>query len=121
MSATRSSLIFQLEAVAVHVTTNPSEALIRKCADNIRAGLKPVIISIDDGVTGAAFLLKNSELIDRVDVLDAVQFITANVYERSLFKSAECKMTLGKLLEHYNEIVEACEADPTLRVRMPGP
>ncbi len=112
---------FQLEAVAVHVTTNPSEALIRKCADNIRAGLKPVIISIDDGVTGAAFLLKNSELIDRVDVLDAVQFITANVYERSLFKSAECKMTLGKLLEHYNEIVEACEADPTLRVRMPGP
>jgi hypothetical protein len=110
---------FNLEAVAIHVTTHPSEALVRKCADNIRAGLKPVIISIGDGVSGAAFLLKNSDLIDRVDVLDASQFLTANVYERSLFKAAECKVTLGKLLERYNEIVAGCEADPTLLVRMP--
>jgi hypothetical protein len=111
---------FQLEAIAIHITTHPSEALVRKCADNIRAGLNPVIISIGDGVTGAAFLLKNSNLIDRVDVLDAGQFLTANVYERSLFKAARCKVTLGKLLERYNEIVAMCEADPTLRIRMPG-
>ncbi|MEI8341371.1 MAG: DUF4928 family protein [Verrucomicrobiota bacterium] len=111
---------FQVEAVAIHVTTHPSEALIRKCADNIRAGLKPLILSIGDGVAGAAFLLKNSELADRVDVLDAGQFLTANVYERSFFKAAECKVTLGKLLQRYNEIVEKCETDPTLRVRMPG-
>ena len=111
---------FQVEAVAIHVTTHPSEALVRKCADNLRAGLKPLIVSIGDGVTGAAFLLKNSELADRVDVLDALQFLTANVYERSLFKAAECKITLGKLLERYNEIVAMCETDPTFRVRMPG-
>jgi hypothetical protein len=111
---------FQVEAVAIHVTTHPSEALVRKCADNLRAGLKPLIISIGDGVAGAAFLLKNSELVDRVDVLDAGQFLTANVYERSLFNAAECKITLGKLLDRYNEIVETCETDPTLRVRMPG-
>lgn len=68
---------------------------------------------------GAMFLLKNSELADRVDVLDAGQFLTANVYERSLFNSAECRVTLGKLLERYNEIVATCETDPTLRVRIP--
>ena len=111
---------FQVEEVAIHVTTHPSEALVRKCAGNLRAGLKPLIISVADGVTGAAFLLKNSDLSDRVDVLDAGQFLTANVYERSLFKAAECKVTLGKLLERYNEIVALCETDPTLRVRMPA-
>jgi len=111
---------FQVESVAIHVTTHPSEALIRKCAENIRAGLKPLIISVGDGVAGAGFLLKNSELADRVDVLDAGQFLTANVYERSFFKAAECKVTLGTLLQRYNEIVETCETDPTLRVRMPG-
>lgn len=113
---------FQVEAVAIHVTTHPTEALVRKCADNLRAGLKPLIISFGDGVAGAMFLLKNSELADRVDVLDAGQFLTANVYERSLFNAAECRITLGKLLERYNEIVATCETDPTLRVRIPeGP
>ena len=110
---------FQVEAVAIHVTTHPSEALVRKCADNLRAGLKPLIISFGDGVAGAMFLLKNSDMVDRVDVLDAGQFLTANVYERSLFNAAECRVTLGKLLERYNEIVATCETDPTLRVRIP--
>lgn len=107
---------FQIESVAVHVTTHPSEALIRKCADNLGGGLKPVIVTIGDGVLGAAFLLRNAELTHRVDVLDASQFLTANVLERSLFRVEDCKITLTKLLKRYNEIVSTCETDPTLKV-----
>jgi hypothetical protein len=110
---------FHVEAVAIHVTTNPSEALVRKCGDNLRTGLKPLIVTIGDGVDGAEFLLKNAELVQRVDVLDAGQFLTANVYERSFFKAAECKVTLGKLLARYNEIVASCETDPTLQIKLP--
>jgi hypothetical protein len=106
---------FEIDGVAIHVTTYPSEALLRKCEANIRSGLKPVIITLDDGVGGAAFLLKNSPIADRVDVLDAVQFLTANVYERSLFQAATCKLTLTRLLEGYNAIVEKCETDPSLK------
>lgn len=107
---------FHIETVAIHVTTHPSEALIRKCEGNLRKGLKPVIVTIDDGVTGAAFLLRNADLVERVDVLDASQFLTANVLERSFFKVADCKLTLTKLLKRYNEIVSTCETDPTLKV-----
>jgi Domain of unknown function (DUF4928) len=109
---------FQVETVAIHVTTHPSEALIRKCAANLQAGLKPIIVTIADGVAGAAFLLKDSLLADRVDILNVGQFLTANVYERSLFKAATCKTTLGKLLERYNEIVTQHETDPTLLVKL---
>lgn len=111
---------FHVETVVIHVTTHPSEALVRKCGDNLRAGLKPLIVTIGDGLTGAEFLLKNGGLAERVDVLDAGQFLTANVYERSLFKAAECRVTLGKLLERYNEIVALCETDPTLQIKLPG-
>jgi hypothetical protein len=111
---------YQVEAVALHVTTHPSEALVRKCADNLRMGLKPVILTLGDGVTGAGFLLKAAQLADRVDVLDVGQFLTANVYERSLFKAAACRVTLSKLLERYNDIVEACETDPSLRIELSG-
>ncbi len=110
---------FHVESVAIHVTTNPSEALVRKCGDNLRGGLRPLIVTKGDGVDGAEFLLKNAELADRVDVLDAGQFLTANVYERSFFKAAECKVTLGKLLDRYNEIVASCETDPTLLIKVP--
>jgi hypothetical protein len=58
---------FQVESVALHVTTQPSEALVRKCGDNLRDGLKPVILTIGEGVEGAGFLLKAAQLADRVD------------------------------------------------------
>lgn len=109
---------YQVEAVAIHVTTHPAEALVRKCADNIKAGLKPLIITLGEAVRPADFILKTFDLNDRVDVLDAAQFLTANVYERSLFKAAECKVTLAALLARYNAIVDKCETDPTLRIRL---
>jgi hypothetical protein len=109
---------YQVEAVAIHVTTHPTEALAQKCSDNIKCGLKPVIITLGDAVRPADFILQTFDLNQRVDVLDAGQFLTANVYERSLFKAAECKLTLATLLTRYNAIVDQCEADPSLRIKL---
>lgn len=108
---------FEVNGVAIHVTTHPSEALIRKAAKNIQAGLRPLIVTLEEGVEGAAYLLKTTEWKDRIDVIDATQFLTANVYERSLFKAGECKATLAAILARYNEIVMACETDPVLVIR----
>jgi hypothetical protein len=109
---------YQVEGVAIHVTTHPSEALARKCGDNLKAGLKPLIVTLGEAVRPAEYILKSFDLKDRVDVLDAAQFLTANVYERSFFKAAECKVTLAALLERYNAIVDACETDPSLRIKL---
>lgn len=117
--STDRSADFCVEEVAIHVTTHPSEALIRKCTANLKAGLKPLIITLADGVSGALFLLKSSPIADRVDILDIGQFLTANIYERSHFKTADCKSTFSNLLERYNEIVATCETDPSLRIRIP--
>jgi len=108
---------FEVNGVAIHVTTHPSEALIRKAAKNIQAGLRPLIVTLADGVEGAAYLLKSTEWKDRMDVIDATQFLTANVYERSFFKAGECKATLVSILTRYNEIVASCETDPVLNIR----
>lgn len=108
---------FEVNGIAIHVTTHPSEALIRKAAKNLQAGLKPLIVTLADGVEGAAYLLKSTEWRDRIDVIDATQFLTANVYERSFFKAGECKATLTSILTRYNEIVVDCETDPVLQIR----
>jgi hypothetical protein len=64
------------------------------------------------------YLLASGGLQERVDVLDCLQFLMANLYERSLFQVTDCKATLTKLLERYNEIVAECETDPVLRVNI---
>jgi hypothetical protein len=109
---------FEVNGIAIHVTTHPSEGLLRKAAANLRAGLKPLIVTLKDGVEGAAYLLKQTEWKDRIDVIDVTQFLTANVYERSFFKADECKATLMLILTRYNEIVSECETDPVLQVRL---
>jgi len=86
-------------------------------AKNLQSGLKPVVVTLADGVEGAVYLLKNTEWRDRIDIIDATQFMTANVYERSLFKAGECKATLTAILNRYNEIVASCETDPVLLIR----
>jgi len=108
---------FDINGVAVHVTTHPTEALIRKAADNLQSGLKPIIVTLADGVEGAHFLLKGTEWLDRIDIMDAAQFLTANIYEHSLFKVGECKSTIQAILERYNQIVQECETDPVLKIR----
>ncbi len=110
---------YQIDATAIHVTTHPSEALVRKCADNLGAGLRPLIVTTASSVQPADFLLEGASIADRVDVLDATQFLTANVYERSFFKTAQCKVTLTALLERYNAIVAECETDPSLLIKVP--
>lgn len=108
---------FEINGVAVHVTTHPTEALIRKAADNLQSGLKPIIVTLADGVEGALFLLGGTEWRDRIDIMDAAQFLTANIYEHSLFKVGECKSTIQAILERYNQIVQECETDPVLKIR----
>ena len=61
---------FLLGDVAIHVTTAPGEALIRKCQDNLSSGLRPLIVTTDDGVGGAKALAKQAGVDDRVDVVE---------------------------------------------------
>lgn len=117
-SSTERQADFSLHDVAIHVTVHPTEALIRKCEANLQSGLKPLIVTLDEGVAGAAFLLKGEGIASRVDVLDAGQFLTANIYERSGFKEADRRNTLLGLLMRYNEIVSTCETDPSLQIKL---
>ena len=52
----------------------------------------------------------------RVDILEVEQFIATNVYELSKFQTSQRKLTIERLIAQYNQIVEECETDPSLKV-----
>jgi hypothetical protein len=107
---------FIVEDVAIHVTTAPSEALIRKCRKNLDNGMKPVIITTYNGVLTAEAFAKQADMTDRLDVFDAEQFIAGNLYEIGKFAQTGRRATAEQLISEYNTIVDECETDPSLRI-----
>jgi transposase InsO family protein len=107
---------FLVGDVAIHVTTAPGEALIRKCQGNLTSGLRPIIVTTEDGVGGAKALAKQAGVDDRLDVIEIEQFIATNVYEWSLFERDARPTAIKDIIERYNRIVADCESDPSLRI-----
>jgi len=109
---------FLVGDTAIHVTTAPTEALIRKCQDNLSEGFRPLIITIQDGIGGASVLADAADIEDRVDVVEIVQFLVANIYEWSEFKHADRPTRLQDLVNEYNRIIDRTETDPSLKIAL---
>lgn len=111
---------FLIGDVAIHVTTAPGEALIRKCQGNLSLGLRPLIVTTEDGVGGAKALSKQAGVDDRLDVIEIEQFIATNVYEWSVFERDARPTAVQDIIERYNRIVADVESDPSLRIEFEG-
>jgi hypothetical protein len=111
---------FLIGDVAIHVTSAPSEPLIKKCESNLESGLRPLIITTDDGVGGAKASAKTLALEDGIDVIAIDQFLAANLYEWSGFERNARPTSVRELIARYNEIVAECETDPSLRIEFQG-
>lgn len=107
---------FVINSTIIHCTTMPGTLLIEKCKANLRGGCHPVIITIFDRVHTALNLAEDAELAGRVEVWDIQQFLSANVYEHSLFDEGKRNSTLADIIGRYNRIVLETETDPSLRI-----
>ena len=109
---------FALGDAAIHVTTAPSAALIDKCASNLSSGLRPIIVTTEDGAGGARALGKQVGVEDRIDVLELEQFLAGNIYERSAFEKTLRFDFVRQLVDCYNDIVAETETDPSLKIEI---
>lgn len=107
---------FEIGSASLHVTTTPGEAVIRKCAANLSAGRHPIIITVHDMIPAADVFATALGISDQLDVLDAEQFLVANLHELGGFRSDQRRVTIESLVDRYNEIVTAQETDPSLRI-----
>ena len=106
---------FMVGDVAIHCTTMPGQPLIEKCADNINAGIRPVIITIRERVAVARSLAEDAGISDRVEVWDIQQFLSTNVYEHGHFNRDDRQQAISYMVVKYNEIIDEYESDPGLK------
>lgn len=107
---------FVIDDAIIHCTTAPTEALLQKCKANLQSGKRPIILTISKMIGAAEGAAESLGIDGRVEIMDALQFLAANLYEMSLFKAAQRKITIEKLVEKYNEIVSGHESDASLRI-----
>ncbi len=107
---------FTVGDVAIHVTTNPGDALMQKCSSNLNAGLHPLIVTLPSRTTAADSLAEDHSISARVDILDIEQFLAANLLERALFQAKNRAPRTEELINRYNHLVETHETDPSLKI-----
>lgn len=105
---------FEIGNASLHVTTTPGEGVIRKCAANLSAGRHPIIITVHDMLAAADAFAAVQGITDKLDVLDAEQFLVANLHELGGFSSDKRRVTVEALIDKYNAIVRGNETDPSL-------
>lgn len=109
---------FVIDEAIIHCTTAPSEELMRKCKANLQSGKRPIILTLSKMIGAAEGMAEQMDIEGRVEMMDALQFLAANLYEMSLFKATERKITIDRLVEKYNEIVSTYESDASLRIEI---
>lgn len=107
---------FAVGDYAIHVTTAPSEQLIRKCADNIRDGVKPIIVTLASKAAAAEQLAQNFSVEDQIEIFEFEPFIVHNMVERTLLSASMPRVTIEQLVAAYNRIV--AEHDPVYGVQI---
>jgi hypothetical protein len=109
---------FFLGDVAIHVTTSPGEAVIDRCRENLNDGHRPILVTLQKGLTVAEGLASNVEIGERIDIFEIEQFVALNLYEIAKFASEGRKIAVTDLVSRYNEIVEEFETDPSLKIEL---
>ncbi|MES2833672.1 MAG: DUF4928 family protein [Pseudomonadota bacterium] len=107
---------FAIGDLAIHVSTAPGEALIRKCQTNLSGGQRPIILTLGRGVPLATGLAENAGIGDRIDVFDAHQWLATGALDRGGDSPPARAQAVGQLLDTYNRIVEMTETDPSLKI-----
>ena len=109
---------FVIDKVAIHVTTAPGQALMQKCKQNLDSGYRPIIVTLHNMTPAAESNAALEGIEGRLDILAADQFLAANLHELSGFQDSERLSTVDDLVERYNDIVNTCETDPSLRINI---
>lgn len=55
---------------------------------------------------------------DRIELMEIVQFLVSNIYERNKFGQADGDARVQDLVDEYNRIIDRTETDPSLKIAL---
>lgn len=102
-----------------HVTVAPMPTVFEKCQDNLSQGLK-VYLLVTDSKLAAARQLGDQFCSGQIAVESLESFLSQNIEEISTFNVKYLKSKMIRLIQLYNERVDAVEIDKSLMIELPS-
>ena len=102
-----------------HITVSPMQALFEKCNQNLDEGMK-VYLLVPDAKLATARQMADQICGGHIAVESLESFISQNIEEISVFSFDRLKHSLSKLINVYNERVNAVEIDKSLLIEIPA-
>lgn len=104
--------------IVIHVTAQPSSALLEKCKENLRQGQLPLIITLREKEQHALALAEDRGIGDQVMVTPIDHFIATNLIEMALASGSPLIEVFQQLIEIYNHRIETAETDWSRKVQI---
>ena len=103
---------------AFHINIAPMQGVYERCVLNLNRGMRVYLLVPQARLAGA---LENASLASpgRITVLPIESFLSQNIDELSGFSQAKLTDEFRRLLEMYNERVDAIENDKSLLIEIP--
>lgn len=104
---------FDIADTVWHVTSSPTESLIRKCRDNISSGLRPIVVTFEKKRNAVTTLSENVGIDDKIEVIGFelmfIQFVIGRMAKGQLHTEA-----IDELLKKFNDIMTNVEKNKSL-------
>ena len=109
---------FEIGSTAFHVTISPMPELFEKLKDNLARGKRIYLLVPEAQVVGTR---QNADLLaqNKIAVESIESFVATNIDELATFDAGQLNSGLRRLIEAYNERVDAVEHDKSLLIEIP--
>ncbi len=109
---------FEIAKLVYHVTATPSRDVIKKCAENIRRGLHPVLLVPSEQENKARILSQDEGVDKELSLISIEDFIALNIIELATDENKDFFGVLKEIVEIYNKRLAEVETDLSLQIQV---
>ena len=109
---------FVISELIYHVTATPSRRVIQKSAENIRAGLHPILLIPQEYEIRAIALAQDEGIDNEITIISIEDFVAMNIIELATDENKDFFCVLQEIVQIYNRRLEEVETDMSLRIEI---
>lgn len=109
---------FRVSNMVYHVTAAPSRNVLLKCAENLRAGLHPILLIPREQENKVRYLAQDEGIDQELTIISIESFIALNIIEMATDENKDFFGVLKEIVEIYNARLSDVETDLSLRIEV---
>jgi len=114
----KSSSIIAIGSLTYHVTIEPTAAVIRRCKQDLSAGLKVILLVPNAEVNKAVALAQESRIVNFISIFGIENYVSLSTIMMSCDRQAEPIEAFKDILHLYNQRIHTTEPDLSSEIEL---